>query len=76
MLKAKGKSRDERNGKPGVLYPYKGGRISLMEAERMSDIPRSSLWYRVEKLGLSVEQAIAKGMPHTRKRKEKKHEQA
>lgn len=71
MLKAKGKSRDERNGKPGVLYPYKGGPITLAEAERLSGIPRKSLKYRMQTYGMSVEQAIAKGMPHTRKRKEK-----
>ncbi len=74
MLKAKGKSRAEKRGKPGVKYPYKGGPITLAEAERLSGIPRKSLKYRMQTHGMSLEQAIQKGQPFTRKRKEKAYE--
>jgi hypothetical protein len=72
MRKAKGKKPPPR--KPGVLYPYKGGYMNLAEASRQSGIYRKTLKDRIEKLGLSLEQAIEKGPRTPNKRKEKKHE--
>ena len=71
MLKAKGKNKTEKRGKPGVMLPYKDGYMSLAEASRQSGIHSRTLKYRLKILGLSLEQAIQMGKPVYRKRKEK-----
>lgn len=70
MLMAKGET-PKRSGKPGVSYPYKGGAMTISEAVKAFGIPRKSLRYRIEKLHMTFEQAVEKGIPPTRKRKEK-----
>lgn len=67
MLKAKGKKPGETRGKPGVMHPYKGGLLSLAEAERQLGISNSTLRNRMKRLGLSLEQAIQMGKPVHRK---------
>lgn len=59
-------------GKPGVTYPYKGEYMCLAEAGRQSGIDSRTLKYRIQKYGMTLEQAIQKGPPIPRRRKEKK----
>ncbi len=52
----------------GKLYPYKGSMVGIRELSQLVGISASSLRYRIESKGLSVEDSVALGKP-TRKQK-------
>lgn len=71
MLEAKGKTAPLKNRELNIMYPYKDGFITIVEASMQSGIKQTTLRCRIKKQGLTIEQAIEKGVPNRKKRKEK-----
>ena len=72
MRIAKGKKPTDKRGKPGVTYPYKDVYVTLTQASRISGINTRVLKRRIKNNGMTLEQAIEKGQPIPRNRKETK----